>query len=62
MRQNVLLYIGEIPFIQMRLKYEKCNVRGVFIMGAMGALATAILKIGLLAPPNLGQSITVSTL
>ena len=33
---------------------------GLFKMGAMGALAPAILK-GLLAPAIFGQSITVST-
>ena len=33
-----------------------------FSVGAMGALAHAILKIGLLAPSIVGQSITVSTL
>ena len=36
--------------------------RDLFSKGAMGALEPAILKIGLLAPTILGQSITVITL
>ena len=36
-------------------------IRGLFSMGSMGALAPGILKIELLAPAILGQSITVST-
>ena len=37
-------------------------IRDLFSTGAMGALAPAILKIGLLVPAILGQSNTVSTL
>ena len=36
--------------------------RGLFSTDAIGALAPAILKIGLLVPAILGQSITISTL
>ena len=35
--------------------------RGLFNMGAMGALANAILKIGLLAPAILGKTLNVNT-